>query len=190
MGDMNTRETAIAEAAIRAYSKRGVKRTSMSVIAQEAKVTRQTVYNAFPSTDAVLRAAIRLFIERKWQLIQSQWQVSNDLEEKIDILLQHFALEPWEYVHSSPEAAELERGYNAAGHAEIGLARDGFRDDIAALFVPFEAKLANLGTDPAAVSDFISFAIEGIKYNCQTRTEMLAGIATLKAALIALTKLP
>jgi len=183
---MNDREQKIAEAAARIYSKLGVKRATMSIIAQEADVTRQTVYNAFPNTDAVLRAAIRLYIDTQWQQIRSEWQNCIRLDEKLDILLQHFALEPWEYVNSSPEAAELAGGYNAAGHAEIEAARVGFRDEVAAIFVPYEEALSVRETNPHAVADFIGAATEGIKYNCKDRGTMLIAISTLRAALLSL----
>lgn len=185
---MNEREITIAEAALRAYSRQGVKRTTMSQIATEASVTRQTVYNAFPNTDAVLRAAIRLFIARLWQTIRIGWETSDTLGEKLDILLHHFALVPWDFVNSSAEAAELERGYNAAGRAEIEAARLGFRGDIAALFTPFEQTLIARGTTPLALADYISAAIEGIKYNNDTKEDMLTAIATLRATLLAVTE--
>jgi len=182
---MNTRETSIAEAAIRVYSLKGVKRTTMSDIAKEAGVTRQTVYNAFPNTDEVLRAAIRLYIGQQWQTIQSGWQLTERLDERLDFLFQHFAIDTWEYVSSSGEAAELAGGYNAAGRAEIEQARQGFRDDIAALFEASRDQLGERGTSPEALSDLLSYAFEGIKSNCKTRTEVDETLAALKAAVLA-----
>ena len=185
---MNDREKHIAEAAIQAYSQNGVRRTTMSDIARQADVTRQTVYNTFANTDEVLRAAIRLYIDTQWQKIHTTWRDCESLAEKLDVLLRHFALEPWEYVNSSAEAAELERGYNAAGRAEIEAARLGFRDEVAGLFAPFEDALREQGTSAHAVADFISAAIEGIKYNCTDREAMLVAISTLRAALLSLAK--
>ncbi|MEM7069894.1 MAG: TetR/AcrR family transcriptional regulator [Pseudomonadota bacterium] len=185
---MNEREKKIAEAAIRAYSRLGVKRATMTEIAKEASVTRQTVYNTFPSTDDVLRAAIRYYIDDQWNKIHTGWRNCSSLGEKLDLLLLHFALEPWEYINSSPEAAEMERGYNDAGKAEVEAARLGFRDEVAQLFVPYKEVLATKSTSPHAVADFIGAAIEGIKYNNADRASMLVAIATLKGALISLTK--
>ena len=184
---MNEREKKIAEAAIRTYSRLGVKRSTMAEIAREADVTRQTVYNTFPSTDDVLRAAIRYYIDEQWNKIFVGWRNCNSLDEKLDLLLLHFALEPWEYINGSPEAAEMERGYNEAGKAEVELAREGFRDEVAQLFVPYKDVLASKGTSPHAVADFIGAATEGIKYNNSDRDAMLVAIGTLKAALISLT---
>lgn len=188
MTQMNEREQHIAEAAIRTYSRKGVKRATMSEIAKEANVTRQTVYNTFPGTDAVLRAAIRHYIDGQWRKIHGAWRSCHTLAEKLDVLLLHFALEPWEYVNGSAEAAELERGYNEAGKEEVEAARAGFRDEVAGLFTPFEASLKAQGTSPHAVADFISAAIEGIKYNNDDRASMLTAISTLRAALLSLAK--
>ena len=160
----------------------------MSEIAKEAKVTRQTVYNTFPNTDAVLRAAIRYYIDTQWQKIYVAWRHCNTLGEKLDVLLLHFALEPWEYVNSSAETAELERGYNEAGKAEVEAAREGFRDEVAQLFEPYRDILESKDTSPHAVADFIGAATEGIKYNNYDRESMLVAISTLRAALLSLTK--
>ncbi len=184
---MTDREKSIALAATRVYERYGVRRTTMSDIAKEAGVTRQTVYNVFPNTDAVLRGAIRLYVSTLWAKIVAGWETCETLDQKLDILLQHFAMEPWEFIRGSEEAAELEQGYNDAGHAEIEAARLGFRGDIAALFDPWEEKLIERGTSPLAVADFISAAIEGLKYNNKTRADMEVAVATLKASLIALT---
>ena len=183
---MNALETSIAVAAIRVYSLKGVKRTTMSDVAKEAGVTRQTVYNAFSNTDEVLRAAIRLYIGVQWQKIQSGWQLTEQLDKRLDILFQHFAIDTWEYVSSSGAAADLASGYNAVGRAEIEQARLGFRDDIAALFEAGRDNLGARGTSPEALSDLLSYALEGIKSNCKTRTEVEETLAALKAAVLAL----
>ena len=45
------------------FSRYGVKRTSMVDLAQEAGVSRQTLYNVFRNKDDVLRALIRAYTE-------------------------------------------------------------------------------------------------------------------------------
>lgn len=183
---MTDREKSIAEAAMRAYQARGVGRTTMTDIAREAGVSRQTVYNAYPNTDAMLRGAILHFIDGLWQGILLEWSACATLGDKLDAVLDHFALKPWEYLNSSDAAAELERGHNAVGRAAIAEARLGFRDDIASLFQPWADELAQQGTTPLAVSDYISAAIEGIKYNNHTREDMILAVATLKASVLAM----
>ena len=51
MSRMNEREKKIIEAAVEVFHRYGVKRASMSDIADEAGVSRQTVYNAFSNKD-------------------------------------------------------------------------------------------------------------------------------------------
>ncbi|MCV6594001.1 MAG: TetR/AcrR family transcriptional regulator [Silicimonas sp.] len=187
---MNEREKSIARAAMRAYQAKGVSRATMSDIAAEAGVSRQTVYNTFPGSDAMLRGAVRSYIEDLWAEVQKGWRRCEALGDKLDVLLVHFALEPWEFLNASDVAAELERGHNPVGRAEIEASRDMFRHEIADLFRPWEQALAARGTDPLAVSDYISAAIEGIKYNNKTRADMTRAVATLKAGLMALTGAP
>lgn len=183
---MTDREISIAQAALRCYQAKGVRKTTMTDVAKAAGVTRQTVYNTFPNTDAVLRGAIRLYIGELWNQIVEAWQTCDTLDQKLDVLLQHFALDTWEFLNSSPEAAELERGFNAAGKAELDAARLGFHGDIADLFQPWADQLRQQGTTPLAVAEFISAAIEGIKHNNTTRDDMQVAVATLKASVLAL----
>lgn len=183
---MNEREKSIAMAAIRVYTRNGVKRTTMTDIAREANVTRQTVYNAFHNTDAVLRAAIRLYVDQQWNMISEGWRKTDRLDEKLDVLFRHFIIDTWEVLNSTKEAAELAGGYNAEGRAEIDLARARYRDDIAALFDHAKDRLEAKGIDPHSVSDLISFSSEGIKFSGKTLPEVTAAVATLKALVLSL----
>lgn len=185
---MTDRARSIALAALRVYGAKGVRRATMTDVATEAAVTRQTVYNTFGSTDGVLQAAVRCYVDDLWQQIVDGWADCDTLEQKLDLLLHHFAIEPWDYLNSSPHAAELERGYNEAGRAALEEARLDFHGDVAALFEPWNDHLADQGTTPMAVAEFISAAIEGLKYNNETRDGMLLAVATLKASLLGLTK--
>lgn len=185
---MEDRKRKIAEAAIRVYSRQGVKRSTMSDIAAEAGVTRQTVYNAYPGTDAVLRAAISVYIDAQWRKIVDAWAQSEHLPDRLDSLFEHFALEPWEYVHGSTHTAELAGGYNAEGKAAVEEARLTFHGDIADLFEPHRKALQKRNVEPHDLAEFISAAIEGIKYNYHSRDDVLVAISVLKASLLALTQ--
>lgn len=185
---MTDRETSIAQAALRCYQTKGVRRTTMTDVAKAAGVTRQTVYNTFPNTDAVLRGAIRLYVGGLWQQIEDAWTTCDTLEQKLDVLLARFAMDSWDFLNSSAVAVELEGGYNAAGKAELDAARQGFHGDMAALFDPWQDHLSAQGTTPMAVAEFISAAIEGLKSYNTTRDGMLLSVATLKASVLALTR--
>ncbi|MCG7494524.1 TetR/AcrR family transcriptional regulator [Thalassobius sp. Cn5-15] len=182
---MTDKERTIATAALQAYARQGVRRTTMTDVAKEAGVTRQTVYNTFANTDAVLAAAIQAYVDILWADITTDWQRCNTLAEKLDVMLHRFVVDSWEFLNSSDAAAELQGGYNAAGKAAIERARLGFRKDIADLFTPHEDALRRAGTDPLTVADFIGAATEGIKYNNKTRDALMRALATLKASLLA-----
>ena len=59
---MNSRTQNILEAAQIVFARYGVSKTTMSDIAREAGVARQTVYNAFATKNEVLREVVRLEI--------------------------------------------------------------------------------------------------------------------------------
>lgn len=51
---MNQTEQALLDAAMRVFSRYGVKRSSMSDLCEEAGVSRQTFYNNFRNKDDIL----------------------------------------------------------------------------------------------------------------------------------------
>ena len=67
---MTEREIHILECAFSVFSRYGVKRASMTDIAEEAGIARQTLYNAFSNKDEILRATIRLFTNRAISAIE------------------------------------------------------------------------------------------------------------------------
>ena len=61
---MRGRDEHIIDAAKRLFLRYGVKRTGMNDIAEEAGISRQTLYKSFANKDAVLQATIRLLADQ------------------------------------------------------------------------------------------------------------------------------
>lgn len=54
----------VLETAIQAFSKRGVEATSMEAIARAARVSKRTIYDRFPSKEALLSAALEHALQK------------------------------------------------------------------------------------------------------------------------------
>ena len=83
---MTETQVQIVDAAVRVFVRYGVQRSSMSDIASEAGVARQTLYNAFNNKDDVLRATIRLFGERSQARINSGLQEGQTLRAQLKVI--------------------------------------------------------------------------------------------------------
>ena len=96
----------------------GVKRASMSDIAAEAGVARQTVYNAYANKNEILRGSIRAFGEDAMVTLEAELPQAATLSDKLDLVLSEMVLKPYAFLHFSPNALDLLEGYNDAGRDE------------------------------------------------------------------------
>lgn len=71
------------EAAIQAFQDDGYENTSMDRIAEVAGASKRTVYNHFPSKDALFEAVIDRFLAEVTALKQIPWDPDRSLEEQL-----------------------------------------------------------------------------------------------------------
>ena len=149
---MDKREENIVEAAIRLFSRYGVKRASMNDIAEEAGIARQTLYNAFSNKDEVLKATLRLFADRAAADIEAALDRKPALAERLDAVFTHIAIKPYELLHASPNAMDIIEGFNTAGQEEIASINERFRTLITGILMPYETALTKEGLTAAELA--------------------------------------
>ncbi len=160
---MSAREKDIIEAAVRMFTRYGVKRTTMNDIAREAGIARQTLYNAYPNKDEILRATIRFYTDEGIAAVRAEWEACSGLADKLDILFAHMAVRPFELISASPDADDIISGFNAAGRDEIAAAGERYRLMIEELLAPSEASIRDAGLGLEELSDFVQRAAYGFK---------------------------
>lgn len=116
---MNVRNQKLIEAAQSLFARYGVSKTTMNDIAREAGVARQTLYNAFPNKDEVLRAAIRVAAENTRTQIESAWAEQTTLSDKIETFCMLGPLAWYDMVQASPDAADLLDGIHTVAKDEL-----------------------------------------------------------------------
>ncbi len=176
---MNTREEQILDAAIGVFLRYGVNRSSMSDIAKEANVARQTLYNAFANKDEVLRATIRLFSERSHQRIEAELGEHQDLETKLNIVFAHTVIAPYMRLHESPNAADFIEGCNQAAKEEIEAQDEQTRILIEQILKPFEDALKKNGVNAKQLSDFVQRSSSAAKHSATSRKHLNTLLNTL-----------
>ena len=116
---MTDRTQFIVKAAERMFSRYGYAKTTMSDIASEAGVARQTVYNTFANKEEVLRAVVLAIGESTLAKVQSAWTTTGDLSERLK-LFQDFGPVAWfEAVKAAPDSAALIEGLNSAASDHV-----------------------------------------------------------------------
>lgn len=176
---MTQREVEILEAAIGVFLKYGVQRSSMSDIAREAAVARQTLYNTFSNKDEVLRAAIRLFSERSHRQIEAELSEELDLKQKLDIVFEHSVIAPFKRLKESPHAADFIEGCNQVAQEEILLQDERTRVVIEKVLRPYGKQLGQHHVSPKQLSDFVQRSSSATKHTASSDKHLRTLLNTL-----------
>lgn len=183
---MTNQEEKIAKAALTVFTRYGIGRATMSDIAKEAGLVRQTLYTVYSSKDDVLCAAIRHFSQQSLSAIQQDWSRENDLGEKLDIYFEQSVVRFFAAIQASPDAAEMMSGYNAAGKAEIAKMRLKKVTAIAEIFAPFKTPILAAGLTVDQLADFFQSASMNLRYDAEDETHLRSLFATLKVTVLSL----
>ncbi|WP_421725127.1 TetR/AcrR family transcriptional regulator [Bauldia sp.] len=184
---MTEREIHIIESAFSLFLRYGVKRTNMNDIAKAAGIARQTLYNAFPNKDAVLRATIRLFTDRALAEVEKELRRSETLGDKIDVVFQQLAVRPFEILHVSPNAEDIISGMNAASRDEIAENDRAFRSVLERVFSERKEAIANAGLSPKALAEIAQICASASKDKATDRKHLDDLLAAEKAMILSIT---
>ena len=187
MSYMDEREENIVEAAIRVFSRYGVKRTTMNDIAGEAGIVRQTLYNVYRNKDDVLRAVIQWHVEDSLTAIERESAGAAGLGDKLDILFEHMIIKPFEQLNASPHADDIISGINEAAREEIRGASESYRRAIEGFLAPFREQIVEAGMTPAQLADLIQTSAAAFKHEAGSRKRLLELLSSLKALVLSVT---
>jgi AcrR family transcriptional regulator len=162
--DMDPRESNIAEAAMRVFLRYGMARTTMSDVAQEAGISRQTLYAVFASKDDLMRGTIRFLANRTMAAIEADFSRTQDLGERLDAVIRHIAIRSFELLHASPDADDIVSGFNAACKEELDTNSARYRTLIEQMLQPYHDNISAAGMTLPALADFIQKSTLTIKH--------------------------
>ena len=146
---MNDRDKNILEAATRVFSRYGVKRASMSDVAEEAGISRQTLYKAFRSKDDILRTHIHVYTDAAIADIEAGLEKTEALAARIDLVLERMIVPGFDMVRASPNAADIVEGVNATTKEELETTAERFQAVIEAVLSPYADALTEAGAPHA-----------------------------------------
>ena len=183
---MKDRNINILQAAQGVFARYGVSKTTMNDIAREAGVARQTLYNAYPSKEAVLRATLRLGAENTIAAVEAKWRDHTNLSDKLDAVFELAPLYWYDVAQGSPHVADLIDGINAIAQDELTeiakLWNAGFENVIHVHSQPG----TTLHDNASDIADFIYSTSMSAKYNAANRSTLEARLSVLKVSILAL----
>ena len=180
---MNERNSHILMAAHTMFARYGYGKTTMSDIAAEAGVARQTVYNAYPSKTEILRAVMKASGEKTIAAVVAAWSDAPGLEEKLTAFQDLGPVAWFEAVRSTPDWAELLEGFHQAASLELEAIYQRFEILLHELFRK-EANLA--GSDLDDMVEFFLFSSMNAKYGAEDVNHLKRRLNTIRAATMAL----
>ncbi|MES3006630.1 MAG: TetR family transcriptional regulator [Pseudomonadota bacterium] len=164
---METREINIVEAAIRMILRYGMARTTMSDVAQEAGISRQTLYASFPSKEDLLRGSIRYLADRNVADIIADCAKTSDVAAQLDAVIHHTAVKSFELLHASPDADDIVSGFNNACKEELTEASARYQALIEDILRPYVGNIEASGMSLAQLADFIQKSTLTIKHEAK-----------------------
>ncbi|MEL7117040.1 MAG: TetR/AcrR family transcriptional regulator [Pseudomonadota bacterium] len=183
---MEDRDLQILRAALTVFAKFGVAKTTMSDIAAEAGVARQTVYNAFPGKPELLRGAVRLAYSDVQGKIRERWQTCKTLGDKIDV---YFDLGPrhwFEMVRSSPQLAELLDGMTKHAAEELAEGKKLWQEMFVEMFEAAGQQPLDADVTLQGVAEFLFSYSTHAKHQADSLEVLDRRLLVIKAAVLRL----
>lgn len=182
---MDGKTLGIVKAAWAMFARYGFAKTTMSDIAREAGVARQTVYNAFDSKDAILRAVVRMAGEQSLVAVQEAWADANALEDKLEVF-QRLGPQSWyEAVQAAPDWEKLMDGLHRATADELVALEDKWVAAIRQMLI--EALGPGMAADRLQeTAEFLYSASKTAKYGVTGVDQLKQRLSIIRKATLAL----
>ena len=184
---MENREAKLVEAAIRTFVRFGARKTTMSDIAEEAGVSRQTLYTSYRNKDEMLAASILYSSRQLLDAAREKWAGLESLEDKLEAYFEHVVVAAFEMIKHSPDAEVLIRGQDETSRAAIKTAHEMRCEALNELLAPFEDRINQSGLNLARFTYFIVMAAVGFKYSAESKSDLRNLLASLKASVLNVT---
>ncbi len=181
---MPLRKEAIIKVAFQVFSHYGLKRATMNDIAEEAGVTRQTLYNLFANKEELLRATIRLHADRSVAAIETGCAGLCDLGDRLDVVFDRLVVVPWMLIHATPHGDEILSGIRDAARQEVALADSRYEAMLEAMLSPYTDNVSAVGMTVDQLCDLIQRSCYGIRHKARDRDHLDTLLSSLKALVL------
>ncbi len=185
---MSDKTHMIVSAAATMFARYGYSKTTMGDIATEAGVARQTVYNAFPGKEEILRAVMRQAGEETFTKVMAVWSETNSVDAKLTAFHEFGPVAWFEAIRAAPDWAELLDGLHKAASEEmkqLDLKWRSALDDMLREHAPVSDEHIPSHDD---IVDFFYSTSLNAKHGSDDIAQLRSRLATIKSATLALLK--
>lgn len=185
---MTDKNQMIVSAATQMFARYGYSKTTMGDIASEAGVARQTVYNAYPGKEEILRAVVRQAGEDTYVAVMAAWAKVETIDEKLAAFHELGPLKWFEAIRAAPDWAELMDGMHKAACEEMTALDRKWRVAISELFQANFPEGTSGSLDHHDIVEFFYSTSLNAKYGVDEIAQLRTRLMTIRVATIALLK--
>lgn len=168
------KRAAILQAAVTLFSRHGFRRTSVDLLAEEAKVAKPTIYAHFQDKDALFAAVCELFMEQVLAGAARATSLSEPVERIASFLGAKFTFF-FSLAGLSPHARELIDAKNALTSEAVEQAEKKYKaqllEEVKRSAEKGEIDLEKLGLTATQLTDALMQAGYGAEYEARTVQE-------------------
>ncbi len=172
MPSMSDSKTDILDAAMRVFTRYGLKKTTMKDIAEEAGVARQTVYNAFSNKDVLLCDLIRHAGIQIEEQTRAEWAKGGTLTAKLNVFFEIALVQPYLIMTASPEVETLEESLSAAGHQAMSEVDEIKQALLLELFADHAEVLAGHDLSVEQMAEWVRITCVGYKFQAKSEAQL------------------
>ncbi|PLW74921.1 TetR/AcrR family transcriptional regulator [Cohaesibacter celericrescens] len=177
-------KTKIIVAALEAFKRYSIQRTTMADIASEAKLSRQTLYATLGSKEEVVAEVIGYASMDSLQATKTRLVECKSLSEQLDVFFEETIVIPYEYIQKNASCIDIWGNNEIVGHRAVVEARQAYYLFISQLLLPYTTKLGEAGQSPAEFAKFILFVCEQLKTAPNPREIFDAHLRSLKVTIM------
>lgn len=183
---MDGKKRDIIEAAIRTVTRYGIKKTSMTDIAFEAGVSRQTLYSHFNNREAIWLATIEMITVDYIGLIESGVGRASSISEELEVVFEQIAVRPYDILVEAPELHDIVNGFDQASQEALKVADAKFCELIARLLGRYDVVLEKRGVTPIQLAEMIFFCCKSLKQSVKDRDRFISMVEALKKSILSM----
>lgn len=177
---MTERQHQILDAAISVFSRYGLRKSTMGDIAEQAGISRQTLYARYSNKDEIIAAAMQLIAGQVCEEVKQGWGTAQSIDQRLDVFLDAAVVRFFDQVRQMPDASDLLIGGGDGVTGPQGAAEQGKIDLLTGLFDPYGEALAAKGSSAKELAEFFYASASSYKFSAHDMPQLKRLLATLK----------
>jgi AcrR family transcriptional regulator len=184
---MDERKEKIAAAGYAVVGRYGIKRVTVNDVAEEAGVSRQTIYNIFPNREAMLASVVTYHFNKQWRELWHACEGVSDRKQRFEIAFRKLLIEPWEAMQKMPHADDLELEIASISRAATEAINRELEANMVSLFEPYEDALHLHSLTTRSLAQMVWLSVSSLKLSSTTRQQVESVAAAMMACVLAVT---